>query len=94
LWDEAGLPTILCYAGVAVRHEEVVRSNQHPEMRTHRGTTQVNDDRFFEQALQEVRSQKVVLALWARALSDVDGDKAKTVAGYIKRKRSTIPILT
>lgn len=94
LWDEAGLPTILCYAGVAVRHEEVVRSNQHPEMRTHRGTTQVNDDRFFEQALQEVRSQKVVLALWARALSDVDGDKAKTVAGYIKLRVQQLKLET
>lgn len=81
-WCWAANHTELCQC--CVRYEEVVRSNQHLAMRNHRGTTQVNDDRFFEQALHEVNSQKVVPALWAKALADADGDRAKTVARYIK----------
>lgn len=44
----------------------------------------MTDDALFEKAIQEVRDRKVISALWARALADADGDKAKTIARYIR----------
>lgn len=44
----------------------------------------MSNERFFEQAMEEVSTRKVVPAVWAKALAEADGDKVKTVARYVR----------
>jgi uncharacterized RDD family membrane protein YckC len=44
----------------------------------------MNEDAFFEQAIREVQERRCVEALWARAIADGDGDKAKTISRYVR----------
>lgn len=47
------------------------------------GDTQ-NQDEFYEQALLEITEKKQKKGLWARCLAEVDGEKDKATARYIK----------
>ena len=51
---------------------------------------QRSQDWAFEQAVQEIEDNTLDKAVWARALTDSDGDDAKTKATYIKRRVSRL----
>ena len=46
--------------------------------------SRLSDDDLFERALDEVQNKKMVKAVWARALSESDGNEKKAEALYLK----------
>ena len=44
----------------------------------------MSDDKYYEQALEEIETGHPVKAVWARAFGDRDGDESKSKALYIK----------
>jgi uncharacterized membrane protein YhaH (DUF805 family) len=54
------------------------------KVKTHIALQQVPDEKYYEQAYQEIQSENVREGLWAKALTQSDGDEKKTHAQYIK----------
>ena len=47
-------------------------------------STRLSDDELFEQAYDELQNDELIKSVWARALSESDGDEKKAEALYLK----------
>jgi len=52
----------------------------------------VNEDSLYEQALEELDSNNINKATWAKAFADAEGDDSKARAYYIKRRVENLKI--
>ena len=61
-------------------------SARRPAVKEHREYLMAVEDDFYEKAFDEVQGKGLKKAIWARALSENDGDENKAKAVYIKRR--------